>query len=339
MTIQMVERPGYSVERMAELVSDAVERMALNLDGVRVLTEAATGAYSVTPVIAALAGADVTALTKASRYGSVEDVTAEVFALADALGVGSRVTIVTERRPEQFASADLITNSGHLRPITGEFADAIRPGAALALMFESWEIQAGREDLALEHLKAKGVRLAGTNERHSHVDVFSYLGAMAVAHLADAGIPAYRTKLAVICDNPFLDYLVDGLQRAGAAVITAPDLSDLDESGLDAVIVSKTPTGQSVVSPAALTELARMNRTAVIVQFWGDIDREAVTASGLRAWPLQAPIAGHMGVLPSRLGPDAIVNLQAGGLKVGQVLLTEVDNRTAADLEYVDELS
>ena len=33
-------------------------------------------------------------------------------------------------------------------------------------MFESWEIQAGRFDLALDEAVDRGIRVAGTNERH-----------------------------------------------------------------------------------------------------------------------------------------------------------------------------
>jgi hypothetical protein len=38
-----------------------------------------------------------------------------------------------------------------------------------------------------------------------------------------------------------------------------------------------------------------------------------------------------MGVLPSAVGPDPIVRLQTGGLKVAEVLLRPADRRTARD--------
>ena len=55
-------------------IEDAVDRLNLDLSGKVVLTEAATGAYIVTPVIAALAGAEVYAFTKDTRYGTVAEV-------------------------------------------------------------------------------------------------------------------------------------------------------------------------------------------------------------------------------------------------------------------------
>ena len=219
--------PGQAVERLARLIGRVTSECALNLSGVQVLTEAATGPYVVTPVIAALAGAEVVALTAASRHGSVAHVTHQTMTLADRVGVADRITVTTERDPRHFAAANVITNSGHVRPITGALADAIRPGSALPLMFEAWEIRVGRVDIDLDRLLRRGVRIAGTNERHPDVDVFSYLGTMALAQLSDARVPAYRADIAVACDNAFLDYIVRDLVAVGARVRTAVSVSEL----------------------------------------------------------------------------------------------------------------
>ena len=68
--------------------------MSLDLAGATVLTEAATGAYVVTPVLAALGGAGVVnAVTRATRFGSVDEVAEQTRELADLLGVADRITI------------------------------------------------------------------------------------------------------------------------------------------------------------------------------------------------------------------------------------------------------
>jgi hypothetical protein len=332
-------RPGLAGPRLARLVDDAVQRCALDLRGVSVLTEAATGPYAVTPVLAAAAGASVVALTASTRYGTLDDVRAVTLDLAERLGVTNRITVTDERSPKLFAEADVITNSGHVRPICGDAADAIRPDAVLSLMFEAWEIQAGRLDLDLDGLRARGVRIAGTNERHPHVDVFSFLGPMAVVQLADAGVSAYHGTIAVLCDNPFSDYLHLGLLAAGARAVTASNLADLlAVPAVDALIVALRPTGASVLSADALRSIALHWPDATIVQFWGDVDRSRCAELNLACWPTTSPGTGHMGVLPSRLGPEPIVRLQAGGLKVAQVLLKPPQERTSQDLAYLDPL-
>ena len=241
--------------RLARLVRAAVERCTLDLRGVHVLTEAATGPYAVTAVIAAAAGARVTALVKATRYGTVAEGTATTRNLAERLQVSERHHRDGSAYPELFAAADVITNSGHVRPISGAFADAIRPTAVLSLMFESWEIQAGRFDVDLEALRRRGVRIAGTNERHPAVDVFSFLGPMAVAQLADAGVSAYGGCVAVLCDNPFSDFLRDGLKTAGAEVDVAAELDLFVRSEFLTPFSSRDqlqPTGASVLSAVDL---------------------------------------------------------------------------------------
>ena len=330
-------RPGERHARLARLISDRVERTGLDLAGAAVLTEAASGPYVVTPVIAALAGADVVAVTADSRYGRASDVVRDTFDLADLLGVRSSIEITVDKGPELFAAADVITNSGHLRPITGQCAAAIRDDAVVALMFENWEIQAGRVDLDLDGIRARGIAVAGTNERHPEVDVFSYLGPMAVAQLADAGVSAYHGRLALHCNNPFLEYLTKGLGDSGAEVLVNIPLDELLSGPRpDAVVIATTPGSGEAVGRADLVRIADRWPDVVICQFWGELDRQSCAELGIGVWPIANPGAGHMGVLPSRVGPEPVVRLQTGGLKVAQVLRTTPDRRSATDLEWLD---
>lgn len=332
-----VSRPGEARVRLARLIEECVARTGLDLSGTTVLTEAASGPYSVTPVIAAFAGADVMAVTANSRYGSAEDVTNQTYALAELLGVGSKVTVSAERSAEMFAAADVITNSGHLRPIVGDFARAIRSDAVVALMFEKWEFHAGRVDLDLTELTRRAVLCAGTNERHPDVDVFSYLGAMAVAQLADAGVAAYRGRIVLYCNNPFREYIERGLKSAGAHVVANANPDQLsDGRRIDAIVVATTPGSGHALGVASLRRLAQRNPDVILCHFWGDIDREVVRELSIGIWPVVDPGPGHMGVLPSRVGPEPIVRLQTGGLKVGQILLKPPDTRTKADWEWLD---
>ena len=84
-------RPGFAPQRLARLVRDAVAECHLDLSGRCVVTEAATGAYVVTPVIAALAGARrVIAITRPTRYGTRSEVREATLELAARLGVDGR---------------------------------------------------------------------------------------------------------------------------------------------------------------------------------------------------------------------------------------------------------
>ena len=200
--------PGMDAQRLVRLAKASVADMRIDLDGAVVVTEAATGAYAVTPIIAALAGArQVYGFTRSTAHGSVADVVRQTRELAVEAGVLDRIEVRTDRPISVIDEADVVTNSGHVRPLDHAVISRMRPGAALPLMFESWEIQAGRFDLALDEAVARGIRVAGTNERHPLVDVFSYLGTMAVKLLFDAGTAVRNTRIVVACDNPFASYL------------------------------------------------------------------------------------------------------------------------------------
>jgi hypothetical protein len=338
--VPVVAVPGMDVKRLVRLARASVADMHIDLHDAVVVTEAATGAYALTPIIAALAGArHVYGFTHSTRYGSVAEVVRQTRDLAVEAGVLDRIEVRTDRPVSVIDRADVVTNSGHVRPIDREVIRRMRPGAALPLMFEAWEIQAGRFDLALDEAVARGILVAGTNERHPLVDVFSSLGTMAVKLLFDWGTGVRHTRIAVVCDNPFAPYLEAGLSAAGAVVCSATSVAEIDLGfDPDFVLVALTPTGSPVITSADVQRMTTTWPTTTVVQFWGDLDRASLGDAGVPYWPVHAPPAGHMAVLPSQPGPEPVVRLQAGGFKVGSVLLTPPADRTAFDLEFLDEL-
>src|SRR5262249_4644206 len=64
---------------------------------------------------------------------------------------------------------------------------------------------------------------------------------------------------------------------------------------------------------------------AVVAQLWGDIDRDVLAAERVPYWPVAPVPRGHMGILPSAVGPEPVVRLQCGGLKVGELLARRAD--------------
>jgi hypothetical protein len=331
--------PGLNTRRLVHLMRAAVERCRLDLRGTTVLTEAATGAYAVTPVLAAMAGADrVIARTRGTRYGTVAEIAKLTADLARAAECGGRIEVVPELTPQMIAAADIVTNSGHVRPIDAAFVAHMKPTAVVPLMYEAWEFR--EADLDLAALRRRGIAVAGTNERIPQVDVFSFLGIMAVKLLLDAGVSVYDSDLLVLCDNPFAPYIEKGLRGAGARVLMAADLSKVPAAGLtfDAVLVAMHPQKEPVISAADVARINQQWPGAVLAQYWGDVDRAAVTAAGVPVWPERAPGAGHMAILPSGVGPESIVRLQSGGLKVGEVLLRAARTGDRTGWEFVDEL-
>lgn len=303
--------------RLVALMERTIAATGLDLSGLTVLTEAATGAYAVTPVIAALAGAArVHAVARPSRHGSVASAYAAVDALAQAAGVADRIALHDQVPADALPGVDILTNSGHLRPIRADLVARLPAQAVIALMFEAWEFRP--EDLDREACRRHGIPVVGVNERHPAVDVFSFLGPLGVTLLKDAGVALCGSRVAVVCDNPFGLFLLRGLAQEDSFAWLFPDLDDVFAADWDAVIVALRPAAKPRIDAEGASALARVAPGARIAQFWGDIDREAFAAAGLGVWPRRAPRPGHMGVLLDALGPEPIVRLQTGGLRAAE---------------------
>jgi hypothetical protein len=326
-------RPGLDPRRLVTLMREAVRHLELDLAGRSVVTEAATGAYAVTPILAALAGAGrVRALARDSDYGTSDEVAAHTQKLAASAGVERRIELVESKRDAGLGDADIVTNSGHLRPLDIDTITRMKRGAAIPLMYEAWELRP--EDIDLDACRRRGVRVGGTNERHPAVDVFSFLGLMAVKLLTDAGVSVYAGRLLLLCDNPFRTFIERGLRAAGAEVEVWAGFSERPfHERWDALVVALRPRGVPVLTATDVGLLTELAPGAVVAQFWGDLDRDALAAGGMPVWPEAPPRPGHMGILPSAVGPEPVVRLQAAGLKVGEVLCK--DGPSPADLEYV----
>jgi hypothetical protein len=312
-----LSRPGFIPARLLGLMRAAVARTGLDLSGMTILTEAATGAYCVTPVIAALAKAKhVYAVTRPSLYGSVAEVEACTIALASLGGVSSRIEIMESVQDDILERIDIVTNSGHLRPIGRALIARLPPRCVIALMFEAWEFRAS--DIDLDACRERSIPVAGVNERHPSVDVFSYLGPLCVNMLHEAGVPVYASRIAILCDNDFGPFIVKSLAGLGASAGFFSGVEELCEDNWDAVILALKPAAEPRIGAAAAEHIARVAPGAIAVQLWGDADRAAIAANGIGIWPPQPPQPGHMGVLLSAIGPEPIVRLQTGGLRAAE---------------------
>lgn len=326
MSAQVQPRPALATDEMLDSIHRRIAALELDLSGMTVITEAATGYYASTAVIAAMAGAaHVHAVGRDTRrYGSFEDAGSAVLSLADAAGVARRITVSRRAEPEMLTECDILTNSGHLRPITADMIAQLPDRAVIALMFETWEFRG--TDLDLDACRDRGIRIAGVNERHPAVGVFPYLGPLCANLLGDAGLTLAGARCHLLCDNPFAPFIQQGLLDAGASVVLG--VSPCAPGGFtpDAVIVALDPFRNPRLDETDLNALGDPGRDVLLAQFWGDIDRDAARRVWRGpVWPPEEPPPGHMAVLLSDLGHEPIVRLQAGSLRAAEIVARDGD--------------
>lgn len=328
---------------LATQLTRVAAELELDLGGRVVLTEAATGPYVVTPVLAALAGAQVYAYTKPTRYGTVAEVAGQTMALAAELGVDLDRLCVLGTLPDRVvARADIITNSGHLRPLDASWLRHARSDAVVALMFEAWEIRP--EDMDLDYLRSRGIRVVATNERHPDVDVFGYLGELAVRQIHLAGLSLARNRYVLYCNNPFGPYLAKTLSAVCAELIVIDERGDraaygdgpitwfdrcadfarhLPRDDISGIVLAAYPFDREWIGldSGLHPQFLRDNLPgAIVLRFAGHVEESAMRRFEVAHYPGHVP-AGHMGSLLSELGPDPVIRLQAGSLKAAEVAL------------------
>jgi hypothetical protein len=320
-----------------------VQALQLDLKGKTVLTEAATGAYIVTPVLAAIAGAKVFAFSKTTRYGSSDEVFASTRELANTFKEFPLNIHFTDRiSPETVAEADIITNAGHLRPLNESMLSNAKDEMVIPLMYEAWEWRDA--DMDIKYIRKRGFRIGATNERHPKVDVFNYLGDMALKQIFDAGICPYKNKFILLCNNDFGPFIAKVLSAVcdGLAIIDKDEnrdrynLAEVDWLGgfpgvkipepyrnAEAVIFTAYPFDQEWIgekAPIQLSQIRAQLSDPFILRYCGDINETELEKNEIRFFPKHVH-SGHMGILPSAIGNDPIIRLQSGGLKVGELLL------------------
>jgi hypothetical protein len=316
----VLQRAGLaSPDRLVRLIRAAIDSMELDLSGLTVLTEAASGPYVVTPVIAALAGAQlVLALTRDSRYATAEEVVAQTRALESLCGIKQRIEIHTSRSATLFEQADIVTNLGFVRPIDAAAVAAMKPGAVIPLMFEAWEFRS--EDIDLAACRRRGVAVLGTNEDFPGVDVFGCSGAVCLKLLFDAQIEVRGCKIVVVSSDKFGPVIERALTDAGARVRLLSRLQSADDvADADAIVVADYSRNDQIIGRNGDLPASAVPSGSTVIQFAGRIDVQALRDAGVLVWPGIELAAHRMAATFAALGPAPVVKLHTAGLKVAEL--------------------
>jgi hypothetical protein len=317
--------------RLKALIPEVVSGMQLDLRGLAVLTEAASGPYLATPVLAALAGARaVYAVAADTPFHRAADAERQTLALAGWLDAD--VHVLRAKEPRALADADIVTNTGAVRPIDGDTVAALKPTAVVSLMWETWEFEPAQVDLAA--CRDRGVLVLGTNEHEAPCDLRPYAGLTAVKLLLALGLEGWGTRVLLLGRQPTLGQPIqEALTRLGCevTVFSRPgedgrpydDLpAHVARSAYDAVLaadhVEERPLigAGGILEPAALAASSPAARVGVIS---GLVDAEALRGQGLLVVPASGSAPHRHAYSLAELGPRPVLELYAAGLRVGEV--------------------
>jgi hypothetical protein len=310
--------------RFRQTVRRSVKHFQLDLRGLTVLTEAASGYFACTPLAAALGGAfRVIAVGRDSRFGTFKEVGDGIMDHARALGVEKQIILRNKILPEDIRSADIVTNLGFMRPIDAAFMAMMKPTAVIPLMYESWEFRPS--DLDAGAAKKAGIPVMGTDEGPKGADTFKYCGALTLKLLFEAGIEVHGTRIAVISRDKFGKEAIRALREAGASTVLLKELGSASArralESRDAIVLASLDANVLLGKDGQLkwSELARLSPGITVVQICG-VARCGEPHPGVTCVPDTELEPVRMYRTLAYLGPRPVVDLNVAGLKVGEVL-------------------
>lgn len=322
---------NYTESRKAQLLA-FIRKLDLDLTGLTIYTEAASGHYANAPILTALAGAKkVYAQTEDSPYSSANDVIKHTNELAQRLAVEDRISVFEGRNHEALASADIITNSGFVRPFNLDLLCVVKSSAVIPLMWETWEIR--ESDFDLSYCKHKDILVMGTNEQHPMCNMGNYIGWLSLKLLFELGFDGGGVLVignTSIPAEPIVQCLKNsGINVCWASKDTTADVSytQLNQHFLQHgqhyshVIFAEHEHDDKFLSENGLLTIdmvKKVNPSLKIGVICGNVDAEALNMSGIKFAPAAIKPFGFISYQPYLMGERPVLTLFSAGLKVAE---------------------
>lgn len=323
--------------RVEKIINELIKIHQLDLSGLTVFTEAASGWYLYTPLIAALAGAQkVYAYTNDSRYGDRDEIKTLTMAQARRWQIQDKITVLFEKNEIAIQSSDIFTNSGFVRPIDQQMISHMKATAVIPLMWETWEYR--ETDLDFAACKKSNILVLGTNESQPPCDLRPVAGYLAQKMLFELNIEGYGSKILLLGAQPSLGESIYrhfeklAIEVAWFGVSEHVACQSYDQlhnffqqygASYDAMIIAEHHINSPLLGPSGyltVAEIESINPSLHIGIISGEVDQVSLQESSLRFFPPQLQPFGFMTFQPSALGPRPILELYAAGLKVAQVM-------------------
>ena len=304
-----------------KILEENIKKWNLNLKNLTVLTEAASGNYIYTPLIAAMAGAKVYALTKDSPYGKASKIKIDTLLLAEKFGVSKKIEVFEQKLPSSIISkSDIVTNLGFLRPLNQKFISYLKKTAVIPLMWETWEFR--ENDLDLKTCWERDISVLGTNENHFKLRILDYLGDLILKKIAEEGIKKITNlRTVVLGDNRFTFLIKKTLRNSGARVYNSVKYL----KGAKILIIAFHKEKKVIIGKKGILIADKLKELApdvLVIQLSGSgiIFRQDLARVKISFIPKKTPKPHFMSWTLAEVGPKPVIKLHTAGLKVGEIL-------------------
>ena len=307
------------------MIERSIKKLNVNLNGYKILTEVGNNNYIYTPLIAAMTGAErVFVYTKDNKYFKATDAINDCKKLLIDLNLNHKVEFVTDINIP-LIEADIITNSGFLRPLNQDKLSKIKSNAVIPLMYEAWEIR--ESDIDIEFCKKKKIKVAGTFENHESIKVFDAVSTLAVKLSLEAGFEVFQNRIAIWSNDHFGAKSKEGFLNMKAETVTIySDAQKLmnDIENIDFIFICDYDEQRNYFGHEAIfnvDKILELNPSLGIIHLYGNIDNDLLKSKGMKVYPDKKGFAMIMTETLAYVGITPIINLQVAGFKVAEELL------------------
>tara|TARA_B100001113_G_C21092092_1_gene614832 strand:+ start:672 stop:1676 length:1005 start_codon:yes stop_codon:yes gene_type:complete len=313
----------YSTSRVFSRINHYIDKLGLNLEGFNVLTEVGSGLYNYTPIIPILAGANsVMAWTRDSSFGKADDIIAECRIKLDKMGYEDSIEFFKGSiNKNHLKNANIITNSGFLRPLNKEKLKHVKQTTVIPLMYELWELRQG--DIDIDYCTARGLKVAGTNEYYKDISVFEHVGYLALKMAFEAGYEILNNKIIIWSDDKFGEEVENTFNCLNPLkIIKTTDFEVLKKNiqDVDFIFICDYDEMREYLTPDffGLDELVKINSHFAIIHLYGKIDKK--NFDKITIYPPKSGLSKTMSFTLAHLGLNPFVALQVAGFKVGEMM-------------------
>lgn len=323
---------NHKIEKNFKIINKSIRIFELNLKDLIIYTELGSDDYMYTPIIAALANAKkVYARIKDSHFGSKNDLVVKFNNLKTFYKNSANIQIVEGNKGIE--EADIILNSGFVRPINKEKIDLMKKTAVIPLMWETWEFRPNEIDFIYARKKEK--LILGTYEDF----LYTNNGFLITKLLFEENLGVYKDNILVVSSGRigksistfFKNTLVkhdrvvfdkNFSEQESQSIITAEEAMK-KISSYDAIIIAEHNHNVDLLSNNGVFNCSKIkskNPFIKIIHVCGNIDIDDVKKFELYISPLKIAPFGHMSVGAAHLDSHAVLELNTAGLRVGEIM-------------------
>ncbi len=319
------------------IIKEQIQLYPLNLSGLTVITECASGYYAFNTLVPLMAGAKkVIAVGGDSVYASYSHCRDNLMDILTKNNLNTEhITICDKLEKEHLEEADIITNTGFVRPITASMMKCMKKSAVIPLMWETWEFR--DSDLDLPAARENEILVLGTHEAYPKLAMYPYIGMLALSLLFRLELEVYKNRVILIGGGIPGTAIADTFQKNGVFYHWFVDTPQKKEqlpyhqisqykeifSHADAIIFIEHEIDKDIFcveNDFTFQQLARLNPDIKMGVISGKLDIPALKESGLRFYPPTIKPFGFMSFQPYHLGPRPVLELFSAGLKVGELM-------------------